>query len=179
VQVVIAGLQNWPSTATGDRDAVFESMLRAHEQMVLRVAYRMLGSRDDAEDAAQEVFLRLHRHLERIDVEGAVRSWLYKTAMNVCYDHIRRRRPSDPIEFDVAQPPSQLSGVLGKERRQLLACALLRLPERERAAVVLREIEGLETREVAEVLGVNEVTVRTQISSARGKLKAWMEARTR
>lgn len=179
MQVVIAGLQHWPRAATGDRDTVFESLLRAHEQMVLRVAYRMLGSRDDAEDAAQEVFLRLHRHLERIDLGGAVQSWLYKTTMNVSYDMIRRRRPSEPIELEVPQAPAQLSGVLGEERRQLLADALLRLPERERAAVVLREIEGLETSEVAEMLGVSEVTVRTQISSARGKLKAWMEARTR
>jgi RNA polymerase sigma-70 factor (ECF subfamily) len=179
VQVVIAGLHAWPRTDAGDRAAVFESLLRRHEQMVLRIAYRMLGNRDDAEDAAQEVFLRLHRHLDRIDLEGAVQSWLYKTVMNVCYDQIRRRRPSQPVDFDVAQPPSQLSGMLGEERRQLLAEALLRLPERERAAVVLREIEGLETREAAAILGVNEVTVRTQVASARGKLKAWMEARTR
>jgi RNA polymerase sigma-70 factor (ECF subfamily) len=179
VQVVTEGLLKWTSATATDREAVFESLLRTHEQMVLRVAYRMLGSRDDAEDAAQEVFLRLHRHFERIDLAGAVQSWLYKTTMNVCYDQIRRRRPSEPIEIEVPQPASQLSGLLGDERRQLLADALLRLPERERAAVVLREIEGLETREVAEVLGVGEVTVRSQISSARGKLKAWMEARTR
>jgi RNA polymerase sigma-70 factor (ECF subfamily) len=179
VQVVTEGLLKWPSATATDRDAVFESLLRAQEQMVLRVAYRMLGSRDDAEDAAQEVFLRLHRHFERIDLAGAVQSWLYKTTMNVCYDLIRRRRPAEPIEFDPPQPAPQLSGLLVDERRQLLADALLRLPERERAALVLREIEGLETREAARILGVSEVTVRTQVASARGKLKAWMEARTR
>lgn len=179
MQVVLEGLLKMPQVAARDREAVFERLLRRHEQMVLRVAYRMLGNRDDAEDAAQEVFLRLHKHLESLDPEGGTASWLYRTAMNVCYDQIRRRHPVEALEMDVPFVASQLSELLLEERRSLMQRALLSLPERERAAVVLREIEGLETAEVAAILGVTEVTVRSQVSMARTKLRAWMERRSR
>lgn len=162
---------------TEDRAGVFEALLRAHEGMVLRVAYRMLGRREDAEDAAQEVFLRLHRNLGAIDLAGAVQSWLYKTTMNVCYDVLRRRKPAEALAENYPREARQERDLVEAEKLRLLAEALATLPERERAAVVLRDVEGLPTREVALILGVEEVTVRTQVSSAKAKLRRWMEKR--
>lgn len=149
--------------------------MREHERMVLRVALRMTGRMDQAQDAAQETFLRLWRHLGSIDAEGGVKTWLYRTVTNICIDEIRRRRPREELDFD---PPAPARHAGDLERSQLVALALKRLSERERAAIVLREIEGLETAEVAEILGTSEVTVRTQVSTGKAKMRSWLERST-
>jgi len=155
----------------------FEDLLALHQRLVLRTAWRLLGSLEDAQDATQEVFLRLHRHLPALDQARGVESWLYRTTVNVCYDHLRARRPTAPLDglpSEPATPPVQLASLELDERRLLLHTLLARLPEKERAAIVLREIEGLDTSAVAGLLGSSEVTVRSQVSSAKSKLRSWL-----
>jgi len=132
----------------------------------------MLGSLEDAQDTAQEVWLKLHRHHERLD-PATVESWLYRTTVNACYDALRRRRPTGELLIEPAVEPD----VEREERRRLVTEGLKTLPERERAAVVLREIEGLSTAEVAAALGTSEVTVRSQVSMGKARLRKWLEAR--
>lgn len=146
--------------------------MREHERMVLRVALRMTGRIDQAQDAAQETFLRLWRHLGSIDVERGVKTWLYRTVTNICIDQIRRQSPQEELDFD---PPAPARHAGDLERSQLVALALNRLSERERAAIVLREIEGLGTAEVAGILGTSEVTVRTHVSTGKAKMRNWLE----
>lgn len=146
--------------------------MQEHERMVLRVAMRMTGRMDQAQDAAQETFLRLWRHLGGIDAGSGVKTWLYRTVTNICIDQIRRRRPQEDLDFD---PPVPARHSEELERSQLVAVALERVTERERAAIVLREIEGLETAEVAAILGTSEVTVRTHISTGKAKMRSWLE----
>jgi RNA polymerase sigma-70 factor (ECF subfamily) len=160
------------TTAEG-REAAFEDLLCANEKRVLRTAWRLLGSLEDAKDAAQEVFLKLHKHFERIDL-SSVDAWIYRTTVNVCMDQHRRRRPEGDLEFDPPAPATQQSGLELDERKRRLERAIRRLPEKERAALVLREIEGLETAKVAEILGVTDATVRSQVASAKTKLKEWL-----
>jgi RNA polymerase sigma-70 factor, ECF subfamily len=157
------------------RDAAgpnFEEIHAQHQQRVLRTAYRLLGRMEDAQDAAQEVFLRLLKNLG--SVEGDPSPWLYRVTVNVCNDHYRRRlavveAPERP------DPAPRVDRVLEMdERKALLMAGLKTLAERERNAVVLRDIEGLSTREVAGILGVEEVTVRTQIYGARLKLAKYV-----
>jgi RNA polymerase sigma-70 factor (ECF subfamily) len=155
------------------RTVTFESLLVRHQATVVRTAQRLLGHREDAEDAAQEVFLRLHKHWSSIRVEDGVSSWLYRTTLNVCFDALRKRK-FEP-EADQAVEPDQFRALEREERRALLSRALLKLPDKERAAVVLREIEGLETREVAAILGSSEETVRSQVSTGRARLKRILE----
>lgn len=143
-----------------------------HERMVLRVALRMTGHLHLAQDAAQETFLRLWRHMDSIDPRAGVKTWLYRTVMNVCIDQIRRRKPEGELDFDPPLAPRH-DGAL--ESAQLVAKALARATETERAAIVLREIEGLETAEAAAILGVSEATVRTHISNGKAKMRAWLE----
>lgn len=146
----------------------FDELMALHQQRVLRTAYRLLGRVEDAQDASQEVFLRLLRHWSSIDGDPA--AWLYRVTVNVCNDQYRRKlkiveAPERP------DPAPRVDRVLEMdERKALLMAGLERLTERERAAVVLRDIEGLTTREVAGILDVEEVTVRTQIHGARMKL---------
>jgi len=155
-------------------DEAFERLVRQHERRVLNTAWRMLGRIEDAQDASQEVFLRLFRNLGKLD--GAARSaWLYRVTVNVCLDLAKRRGrlpPEVPGHMETASTdpgPEETSATARK--REWMRKALLRLPEKERAALVLREIEGLTTAEVSEILGSSETTVRSQICSARMKLR--------
>jgi RNA polymerase sigma-70 factor (ECF subfamily) len=154
----------------------FEEIVALHQQKVLRTAYRLLGRVEDARDAAQEVFLRLLKNMHRI--EGDPQAWLYRVTVNICNDHHRRRPMVIEPPPDLADPAPDPERVLAEEeRKQLLMDGLLTLPGRERAAVVLRDIEGLSTREVAAILGVEEVTVRSRISTARVKLAKFVRSR--
>jgi RNA polymerase sigma-70 factor, ECF subfamily len=160
-------------------EPAFEGLVEAHQRMVLRVAYRLLGRLEDAQDAAQEVFLRLFRNLDRIGADP--RSWLYRVTVNVCNDHHRRRKTLVELDSGMrpnADPaPDPERALQLEERKRLVTEGLQRLPERERAAVVLRDIEGLSTAQVAGILGVEEVTVRSQVSSARLKLAKYVRSR--
>ncbi len=150
----------------------FAALMAAHQQRVLRTAYRLLGRMEDAQDASQEVFLRLLKNLDKMD--GDPQAWLYRVTVNVCNDQFRRRLEVVDSQERTDPAPSAQRVLKLDERKQLLMAGLSKLPERERAAVVLRDIEGLPTREVAAILGVEEVTVRTQISAARMKLAKYV-----
>ena len=157
-----------------DREAAFEEFLVRHQKLVLRTAWRMLGRLEDAQDAAQDVFLKAHKHFGEI-TDGTAAAWMYRVTLNVCYDALRRRRVEVDEFPELRSEADQLDSVEREQRKQALQRALMKLPEKERAAVVLREIEGLETSEVAAILGSTETTVRSQISAARGKLRGWLE----
>lgn len=159
-------------------DAVaFESILRRYERQVLMTALRLLnGNLEDAKDASQSVFLRLHKYLYQLDENRCFASWLYRMTVNVCRDMNRSRMRHPAMSLEDAG--EMATGALGAEetiersqQNQMIAEALKELPEKERAAIVLRDIEGLTTAEVAQILGSSEVTVRSQISSARVKIK--------
>ena len=160
-----------PMTRAAD-DAEFERLMRAHERQVLGVALRLTGNLADAQDAAQEVFIRLHR--SRAGLGEDVGAWLYRVTVNVCCDIGRRRkmRTATPLnrEYVSADAGPDVEAARASERARIQA-ALGRLGERERAALVLRELEGLSTAEVAEALGSSESTIRVQISKARLKLR--------
>jgi RNA polymerase sigma-70 factor (ECF subfamily) len=161
-----------------DSGQTFEGLVATHERMVLRVAYRLLGRLEDAQDAGQEVFLRLFRNLDRVGADP--KSWLYRVTVNVCNDHHRRRKAV--LELDsghsTADPsPDPERALALEERRRLVTEGLETLQKRERTAVVLRDIEGLSTAEVAGILGVEEVTVRSQVSRARLKLAKYVRSR--
>jgi RNA polymerase sigma-70 factor (ECF subfamily) len=160
----------------GDLDA-FEQLMRQHERLVLVTALRLLSNLGDAQDASQEVFLKLYRNLGKID-SGSLPAWLYRVTVNVCHDLHRKRPLASPVEeaFEARSgenDPQQ--SLAAAERRKVLEMSLRMLSEKERAALVLRDLEGLSTREVARVLGSSEVTVRSQISKARIKVKDFVE----
>jgi RNA polymerase sigma-70 factor (ECF subfamily) len=158
--------------------AAFERIMARSERRILRVALRLLNNRQDAQDAAQEVFLRLYKHLGRLDLDDArgCEPWLFRVTVNVCRDMARKRGRSIGLEDaaleDVtAVPPDAQHGMERAQQREVIRRALGRLGEKERAAVVLRDVEGLSTREVAAILGSSEATVRSQISTGRLKIR--------
>jgi RNA polymerase sigma-70 factor (ECF subfamily) len=168
------------SLAKSGDAAAFEALVRIYEIRVARTALRLLGARQDAQDAAQEVFLRLYQRISRIDSAGSLSGWLYRVTVNVSYDILRRRRSSGVVPLEEARlaVESSAEADLGREQqRRLVVKALRTLPEKERAALTLRDIEGLSTREVATILGSSEATVRSQISTARLKIRKMLRRR--
>ena len=139
----------------------FEDAMRQHQRMVMSVAYRLLGSTEDAQDAAQEVFFRLYRNWSRIDHARDLAPWLYRVTVNVCRD-ARHASPGEVREPGRSDPT---------ETRIAIEQGLARLGPKEREALVLRDVEGLETAEVARILGAAEATVRSHIRNARNKLR--------
>jgi RNA polymerase sigma-70 factor (ECF subfamily) len=162
----------------GDR-AAFDELILCYQGRVLMTAWRLLGSKEDAQDAAQEVFLRLYRHLDRVDPKRPLMPWLYRMTVNVCHDVHRKRRQDTAFPVEEFDPVSTTTDPVGEitrgEQKQMIAAALRTLPEKERAAVVLRDIEGLSTSEVAIILGSRETTVRSQISTARVKIRKFVD----
>lgn len=149
----------------------FDQIVHERETRVLRAAYRILGNWADAEDVAQEVFLRLHRHGLSFPNDAAFGSWLYRVTVNLCLDRARATRPSCEMpELQSMNQSAEATAIREQEKRKLMA-ALATLPPRERAAVVLREIEGLSTSEVAAVMGSAEATVRSQVAKAITRLR--------
>ena len=157
----------------GDGRAFDRLMLETQER-VLGVAWRLLGTREDARDAAQEVYLRVFRHLGRFRAEHDFQAWLYRITVNVCRDAARRRRRA-PVargtDADPGQPAAAEEALLEAERWHRLLEALASLPAKERAALVLRDLEGLTSEQVARALGSRPATVRGQIASARVKIR--------
>jgi len=161
---------------TGDRVA-FEEIVQLHERRVFMLAFRLLGTQEDAQDAAQEVFLRTFKYLRRFDTSKPLEPWLVRMTVNVCRGAGRKRSKSRSlfVQDDVRQyqdagrnPHAHLQA---EEQKRVLYDALSGLPEKERSAIVLRDLEGFTTAEVAEILGSAEATVRSQISVARLKIR--------
>jgi RNA polymerase sigma-70 factor (ECF subfamily) len=156
----------------GDVSA-FEQIMLRHERQVLRTALHLLGRMEDAQDAAQEVFLRVYKHLRRFDERRDFAPWLYRIAVNVCRDIARKR--GREATLDESARAVQSADSAQAEQRRMLMRALQELPAKERAALVLRDLEGLTTAEVATILGSSESTVRSQISTARVKIRKFID----
>jgi RNA polymerase sigma factor (sigma-70 family) len=164
-------------TLGGDSSA-FEQIIARYETRVMSTAARLLGTRDDARDVAQEVFLRAFKYLHRLDLQKPMEPWLMRITVNVCRDAARRRQRRRDTFVAVEGPetidqsPDPYDGLARKQERLILQRALESLPEKERLAIVLRDVEGLSTAEVASILQSSETTVRSQVSRGRLRLKA-------
>jgi RNA polymerase sigma-70 factor (ECF subfamily) len=168
------------AATAGDRRA-FETLVVLKRERVVRTAYQVTGDLEDARDVAQWVFLRLWKVLPRFDPTRRFDTWLYRITVNAAIDHLRSRGPRGALQ-PLPDDPSLLEDAatageaeravdLGELQKVFLKLAA-QLAPRQRAAFVLREIEGLETAEVARVLGVRESTVRNHLHQARRILQA-------
>jgi RNA polymerase sigma factor (sigma-70 family) len=160
--------------ASGDPSAA-RRLAERHLGRVLGFAARMLGDRAEAEDVAQEAMLRLWQIAPRWRAgEARVATWLYRVTANLCTDRLRRRRPL-PLEAAGEPPdpaPSAATALIAADRHAALEAALLRLPDRQRAAVVLRHIEGLSNPEIGAVMEVSVEAVESLIARGRRALAA-------
>ncbi len=161
--------------------ASFERLMVMHERGVLRVAQRLLLNREAAKDAAQDVFLRVYKKIGSVDERQDFRAWLYRITANICFDLLRRSKNDLPADLgfeaaDAGDDPERSAAAV--QERQLVLAALKNLSPREREAIVLRDLEGYSSAEVAKLLGSSETTVRSQISTGRAKMKSFILAGT-
>lgn len=141
-----------------------------YEQPFLRTAARMLGRQQEAEDAVQETFLKLHRGIHLYRSGAKFSSYFFRILLNTCYDMLRRRSPEQSEDFDKAGFSHQPS----MELRHSLEEAIAALPEQMRASFVLFAVEGFSQAEISDILGISIGTVKSSIHWARSKLRKWL-----
>jgi len=141
-------------------------------QPLLRSAFRILGRREEAEDAVQDTFLKLHRHIGQIKIGSTFSTYLFRILINTCTDILRKREAGYPVSTTDMDIPVHSS----HEIRHALDEAVTALPERMKACFVLCEVEEFSYAEVAGMLGLHIGSVKVSVHRARKKLRKWLAA---
>lgn len=170
--------------------AAFSELLRRYQPHVDRVLYHLAPDWSDRADLAQEVWLRVYRHLHRLKEPEKFRGWLSRIATNLFYDELRKRkRDRAPVSLDatrqlddgeldweIASPdPSPEENLSSQEFYEKLREAIADLPEAFRTTIILREIEDLPYEQIAEMTGVSLGTVKSRIARARARLQTQLQ----
>jgi RNA polymerase sigma-70 factor (ECF subfamily) len=169
------------SRAAGGDPSAFQALVERHRSMVYRVAYQFAGNHHDAEDIAQEVFIKVYRSLDRFRQDAQLTSWMYRIVMNACIDHRRRQRSAiaapfgDEAEQRMLNTPEDTPGpedrAYAGELGQVLENEIGRLPSGQRVVFVMRHHQGMKLCEIADALGLAEGTVKRQLHAAVHRLR--------
>lgn len=166
--------------AAGDH-AAFHALVEKHRAMVYRVAYQFAGNHHDAEDIAQDVFIKVYRSLDRFRQDAQLTSWMYRIVMNACIDYRRRHAPAGAAPFGeeaeqkMLNTPEEAPGpeerAYAGELGEALEAEIQRLPPGQRMVFIMRHHQGLKLGEIAEALGLAEGTVKRQLHAAVHRLR--------
>src|SRR5512139_563221 len=173
----------------GDHDS-FNQLIVRWERPIYALAYRVLGREEDARDVCQETFLRAYRAIPGFKGQAKFSSWLYRIALNLCRDWIRRKKRTptvempegvDMIELAAEQGPAESIEdlVARREMSRAVAQAMTRLPDEQRTAIILKEYHGLTFQEIAELQGCPLSTVKTRLYQGLSVLRRQLEAQGR
>jgi RNA polymerase sigma-70 factor (ECF subfamily) len=156
----------------GDRDA-FDGLVQRYQRDVYRLCYRYLNNHEDANDAAQDAFLRAYRAIGNFRGDSAFSTWLYRIAVNTCLNFRAARKPagSELPDALVDPRPGAQARVEKDERSRSVREAVRRLPEKQRATVILKVYHDLTHEEVAGILGATVGTVKANLFHALGNLR--------
>lgn len=167
----------------GDQDAYAE-VVEIYKDKIFQICYRMLGNRHEAEDIAQEAFLRAYVNINSFNINLKFSSWLYRIATNLCIDRIRKKKPDYYLDAEVAgtdgltmysQIPAETrlpeEDVESLELRETIQKEISKLPEKYRTVIVLKYIEELSLNEISEILDIPLGTVKTRIHRGREALR--------
>jgi RNA polymerase sigma-70 factor (ECF subfamily) len=158
-----------------------QEFVQSHLRRVFLLIYRMVGNAADAQDLTQETFVKALSRREQLKDEHKAAQWLGRIAYNTAVDHLRQRKKAAFCGLDEAPEPHYLESperlVLRAEKQAYLADGLRLLSARERAALILRDVEGLPAAEVAQQIGCSAATVRSHIANARAKFRKYMKGR--
>ena len=158
----------------GHREA-FEIIVERHRRTVYQLCYRFVGNHEDASDLSQDVFVRAYKGLQRFRGQSSLGTWLYRIGVNVCLNRVSAKRPlTEPID---ARPhvderaPDAAGELLRAERAAEVRAAIARLPNKQRATVILRVYHELSHEEIAGILGSSVGAVKANFFHALGNLK--------
>ena len=164
---------------SGDPEA-FEQLIGPLEQLVWRICWHYTGNREAAEDCGQETMIRIWRNLESYRGDCALESWIYRIAANCCMDYLRKKKRDQSVSmeplreqgFDPADPsPGTEDRVVSEDEHQRLRKAITQLPDEQREALILTQLEKISYEEAAQMLGVSEGTVKSRVNRAKARLK--------
>lgn len=167
----------------GDQNA-FAEIVEIYKDKVFQLCYRMLGNRHEAEDIAQEAFIRAYVNIHSYDLNKKFSTWLYRIATNLSIDRIRKKKPDyyldaeiagsegltmySQVAADVALPEDELESM---ELQALIQSEILKLPEKYRSVIVLKYIEEFSLKEIGDILDLPVGTVKTRIHRGREALR--------
>jgi RNA polymerase sigma-70 factor (ECF subfamily) len=167
--------------AAGGDAAAFQALVERHRSMVYRVAYQFAGNHHDAEDIAQDVFIKVYRSLDKFRQDAQLSSWLYRIVMNACIDHRRRQMPAsraphgEEAEQELLNTAEETPGPEARayagELGQALEAEIKRLPPGQRIVFIMRHYQGHKLGEIAGALGLAEGTVKRQLHAAVHRLR--------
>lgn len=162
----------------------FNRLVLKHKDRIYSLCLRMLADRDEADDAAQETFVRVFHGLKGFRMESRFSTWLYRVAVNVCKSRMdskawrESRAKADLEEADLlgegGGAPSPAQELEAKGRKARIEEAIARLPEDQRVLVVLRDVEGRSYEEIAESMDLNPGTLKSRLNRARAQLQEWL-----
>jgi RNA polymerase sigma-70 factor (ECF subfamily) len=164
-------------------ESAFEELVRRHQQRIFGLVGGILRRPEDVEDVAQQVFLKAYLGIKRFDQRAAFSTWLYKIAVNECWDYLRKKKVR-PLTYEADLSEEQVSRLDGlataekppegaderAEAREMIEQLLGTLPEQDRQLLLLKEVEGFSVQELAEILKLNVNTVKVRLFRARGRV---------
>jgi RNA polymerase sigma-70 factor (ECF subfamily) len=168
-------------------EGAYEILVRTHQHRLLAVVGRILRGSQDVEDVAQQAFAKAFFSIRRFDMRSAFGTWLYKIAVNECWDYLRKKKvrrlvyEADMSEEQIRKMDSAPEGSFGAsqhredsartmEQRQLIERLLGQLDEKDQLMLIMKEVEGFSVEEIGEVLGLNVNTVKVRLFRARARL---------
>ena len=163
----------------GDAEA-FEQLIGPLEQLIWRICWHYTGNREAAEDCGQETMIRIWRSLGSYRGDCALESWAYRIAANCCMDYLRKKKrdKSESVEplreqgFDPADPsPGTEEQVVAEDEHRRLREAITQLPEEQREALILTQLQKVPYEEAALLLNISEGTVKSRVNRAKARLK--------
>jgi len=159
------------------RTAAFEPLVARYQRPLFNLAFRMLGSRDQAIDATQNAFVKAYQHLDSFDSTKRFFSWIYRILKNECLNALRDRRPGEPLPLDLAAVGGPGDEFERRERRTAVQAALRDLTDEHREVILLRHFTELSYEEIAAALDIPVKTVRARLYTARRRLAMLLNSR--
>ncbi|HEX7558605.1 MAG TPA: sigma-70 family RNA polymerase sigma factor [Usitatibacter sp.] len=153
----------------------FSGLVRLHQRRAYGIVRAIVLSHEDAEDAVQEGFLHAHRALDRFRPDQPFGAWLYRIMANAALDLVRRRKVRDADELPESIPMPFRDPAVSGELRERLHEALAQLTERQRAVIVMHDVEGFTHGEIGQTLGIPEGTARSDLHHARAALRRLLQ----
>ena len=163
----------------GDPEA-FGQLITPLEQLIWRICWHYTGNRESAEDCGQETMIRIWRSLDSYRGDCALESWVYRIAANCCMDYLRKKKrdksvsmePMQEQGFDPADPsPGTEEQVVAADEQKRLREVITQLPEDQREALIMTQLEKVSYEEAAKLLGVSEGTIKSRVNRAKARLK--------
>jgi RNA polymerase sigma-70 factor (ECF subfamily) len=171
----------------GDRGA-FEELVQLYKDKIYHLAYRMLGNRQEAEDAVQETFLRVYLNLDRYDEMQKFSTWIFRIGTNLCIDRLRKKKPNYSLDAELpegeggdwhamlaSEEASPEDQVIVSETQQHIRESIEAMPDKYKSVVVLRYLQDLSLQEIGDVLDMPVTTIKTRLHRGREFLRQQLE----